>query len=147
MATYISPGEILSGYIAAGKPTGGGVGVLYGPVSLEYKPADRLECAKLDGQVRVAMKDAENNVECVMRAEKIVSTFVADRVTKWDLKDPSGNPVPITPDTCGRIHFDLFNQIYALIRNTRTSDRRPEPESTWQPSAEATAVTANTTAA
>lgn len=128
MPSYISDGFTRTdGYVAAAVPEESGER-LYDALEFTYRPATRMDCVKVDGEVGIALKNKDADAECAVRAEKIVCEFVAKRILSWDLKDAGIHLIPPSATACERIHSFLFSNLYRIIRGTQASDKKPEAE-------------------
>jgi hypothetical protein len=63
------------------------------------------------------------------QSEIISAKLMAERILEWDLKDGSGNIVPVTADMILRVKPQLSNRLYAIVvLGTAPSDEDPESE-------------------
>ena len=93
-------------------------------LSFAYRPVTRREIILLEQKlekVRYATIDDPENFE----AAAMSCDFVAKHVQSWDLKDRNGKVVPINATTMERVHPYLFNDLYGIITQKRTSDKKP----------------------
>jgi hypothetical protein len=125
MASYISDGFNLDGYIAASVPEESGER-LYDALTFSYRPATRLDCVKVDQEIAIAGKNRDVDAEAAVKAERVVCKFVADRIVSWDLVEIGVHPVAVSATSCERIHPFLFSSLYRIIRGTQASDKKPE---------------------
>lgn len=125
MAGYIDDGYTRAdGYIAAPLATKSGER-LWDPLEFTYRIATRTEVIRLDAEVRIALKDEDNDPECVVKAEQLACRFVSDRVKSWNLKNRGNHAVPVSADACSRLQPQLFGRLYGIVRGTQLSDPIP----------------------
>lgn len=127
MASFVSDGYVLQGYIAPAVPEASGER-LYDALEFSYRPATRLDCVKVDAEVAIALKNKDVDPECAVRAEQIVCAFVAKRIVSWNLKEVGIHSVLVSASACERIHPFLFGGLYRVIRGTQASDKKPDEE-------------------
>lgn len=130
MNGYVADGYTLDGYIAEA-PAGRNGERLYEALEFTYRPAVRIDIIRLDSEVRICLADEETNAECSVKAEMLACAFVAKRMNRWNLKDHTGKPIPLTSDSLARLNAQLFASLYRIIRGTQLSD--PKPSETMPP--------------
>ncbi len=129
---YIEDGFSLSAFIAADQESKSGER-LWESLDFQYRPATRSEMLRLDAEVRIVMLDEHSDPNCSTKADKLSCDFTAKHLLTWDLKDSKGQPVPRTGECVSRLHPELFNSLYRVIRGMQTGDPRPpenEPDPT-----------------
>lgn len=128
MPSYISDGFTRTdGFIAAAVPEESGER-LYEELEFTYRPATRMDCVKVDGEIAIALKNKDADAECAVRAERIICDFVAKRILSWSLKDAGIHLIPPSIAACERMHAFLFANLYRVIRGTQASDKKPDAE-------------------
>lgn len=127
MRGFIEDGAIYEGYVKASEASQSGER-LWDAVEFTYSPPTLLDLAQVDGAVKVALRNADNDPQCAVDAEVLACEFVAKRLKKWDVKNRAGNLVPITKENVLRICGPVFNNMYLQIRLARLADLRPETE-------------------
>ena len=130
MAGYIPDGyERSDGFIAASPVQKSGER-LYDALSFTYRVATRQEVIRHDAECRIALKNEDNDPECVIAAERLACKFVAAKLKLWDLKDQDGKLVPCNADSLMRVNPALFAPLYRIIRGVQLSDPKPENSET-----------------
>lgn len=112
------------GYITAAPAAKSGER-LWDSLDFTYRVATRTEIVRHDSEVRMTLKDEDNDPECAVKAELLACEFVAKRISAWNVKNSKGSSVPITTDNCARLQSHLFSKLYRIIRGTELSDPRP----------------------
>lgn len=133
MATYVGDGYELTGYIAESAKSKSGE-ILWDAVEFEYRPATRAEIVRLDAQVRILANKSFDDAESSVKIDKLTTEFIAKHLSSWNVKD-RGNDVPCDQNSLQRVHDEVYQKIYFIIRGHATSDKRPE-ESAKDPSDE-----------
>jgi hypothetical protein len=127
MPGFIADGFDRDGYIAAAVPEANGEPI-HEAVEFKYRPATRQETLKLDGEVNIAVKNADIDPNCFYRMEQLTNKFLAAKLISWDLKDHNGSLVAITPENLERVHPILQGKLYKVVRGDRLSDKKPTGE-------------------
>jgi hypothetical protein len=127
MTAYVSDGYELQGCVAPAVPESSGER-LHDGLEFTYRPATRLETVRLDAELAIDLKNKDFDPECAINAEKRVCKFVADRIKSWNLKNAKTHAVPVSAETCERMHPFLFGSVYRIIRGVQASDKKPEAD-------------------
>jgi len=124
MPSFISDGFNRSAFILPSVIEDSGERLHEG-MEFTYRPATRLDNARVDAEVAIAFERAKFDPEAAVKAELVVCEFVKARVISWNLKN-GVHPVAVSVDACGRINPYLFSALYEIIRGVRVSDKKPE---------------------
>ena len=125
MGSYIGDGFTREGYIAAAPAEASGER-LYDALTFSYRPATRMECIRLDAEVRVAKRNEDVDAACTIRGEKLVNDFLVTKLISWDLLNSGVHPVAISAAALERMNPFLFLHLYNIIRDVQASDPRPD---------------------
>lgn len=123
VASYIPDGYSRDGFIAAAIPEESGER-MYDSLEFVYRPATRIDCARSDAEVAAALKK-DFDPEAAVKAERLISKFVADHLVSWDLKN-GVHPVAASAAACERLQPFLFSHLLRIIRGVQVSDKKPD---------------------
>lgn len=71
-----------------------------------------------------------------MQLRRLVALHLSRQLVDWDLKDPQGNVIPLTPEAILRLKPRVFDRLFEIIAGEAAPDELPE-----QTPAEVEAVT------
>jgi hypothetical protein len=127
LTTFIPPGDgyTLEGYIAEAPKEPSGER-LHESLTFKYRPATRIDCARLNAEMEIIRAENKSDPECAVRAEQAGCEFVAKRVIVWDLKSAGTHAVPVSAAACERMHPFLYGSLFNIIRGIQASDKKPE---------------------
>jgi len=114
---YIDDGQTRDGFVAP-------VERLHPALRFQFRPLLCTERAIVTEAVRNGSeRDAMNTA----------AALIANRVTKWDLKKPSGDLVPLTSEHTIRLQPTLLLKVYEILLGNRAPDPDPEGDGTDDP--------------
>lgn len=128
MRGFIEDGFNLDGYVAEPEPDKNG-DVFHDALEFKYRPATRLEVVQHDAEVEHALRNEKTDSKCARRAELLACEFLAAHIVDWGVVTSKGE-VKINSDSCSRLHPQLFQSMYSIVRGTKLSDPKPNGETT-----------------